>query len=183
MIMADVLKIFLIVVGLLIVAIAYWLAAEALFPKVVRRAQTRYAQPVRASLLGALVGAPLIFGGIAVLSTGNPVAQATGFTILTVTGSLALVGSAGLARRIGLGLPSVRDDAQPFRPVLRGGIVLSLLFLAPFGGWFGILPLVLTSGLGAAILGLWDERRARTVAHDPVAHRPVIYPPPTEAVS
>ena len=35
MIMADVLKIFLIVVGLMMVSVCYWLAAEALFPRVV----------------------------------------------------------------------------------------------------------------------------------------------------
>ena len=35
MIMADVLKIFLLVVGALIVLVSYWLAAESLFPRLV----------------------------------------------------------------------------------------------------------------------------------------------------
>ena len=35
-----------------------------------------------------------------------------------------LVGSAGLAQRIGAGLPSPADLTQPWRRVLRGGIVL-----------------------------------------------------------
>ncbi len=41
MIMADVLKIFLLVLGMLIVIVSYWLAAESLFPRMVARAQAR----------------------------------------------------------------------------------------------------------------------------------------------
>ena len=53
MIMADVLKIFLLVLGMLIVIVSYWLAAEALFPRLVARAQERYSRrPVRLTLLG-----------------------------------------------------------------------------------------------------------------------------------
>ena len=65
---------------------------------------------------------------------------------------LGLAGSAGLTLRIGAGLPSPVDEAQPWKRVLRGGILLSCSFLLPVVGWI-ILPLwVLVSGFGALIL-------------------------------
>jgi hypothetical protein len=67
---------------------------------------------------------------------------------------LALVGSAGLADKIGAGLASPVDVDQPWRRVLRGGTVLALLFIVPLLGWFAVLPLTLASGLGALFLPL-----------------------------
>ena len=58
MIMADVLKIFLIIVGLLVVYVSYWLLAQALFPRMVERASQLYSKPVKISLIG-LIAAPL----------------------------------------------------------------------------------------------------------------------------
>jgi hypothetical protein len=61
----------------------------------------------------------------------------------------ALLGSAGLAERLGTGLSSPADEARPWRRTLRGGLVLAGMFLLPFAGWFVLLPLVLVSGFGA----------------------------------
>ncbi len=165
MIMADVLKIFLIVLGMLIVTISYWLAAEALFPRLVTRAQERYrTHPVRITLLGALVGTPLVAVGSGLLQAGSAPAKAAGFLLASVAVFGGLVGSAGLSRRIGAGLPSPADSGQPWRRVLRGGVVLALMSLLPFAGWFLVLPLALLSGLGAALAAGFDLRReARNV--------------------
>jgi hypothetical protein len=69
------------------------------------------------------------------------------------------MGSAGLCDRIGAGLPGDTDARQPWRRVLRGGIVLSFAFVLPVIGWFVLLPWTLVSGVGAS-LGSLRRRRA-----------------------
>lgn len=158
MIVADILMWFLLVVGLLLVFISYWLASAALFPRMVERAREAYAQPVRAVLLGVLIAAPLITLGVVIGAQANPFFKVLGLTISAVPVLLGLVGSAGLSQRIGAGMASPVDDTQPWRRVLRGGIVLALGFLLPFLGWFGVLPLTLLSGVGAAVRSMWKSR-------------------------
>jgi hypothetical protein len=78
---------------------------------------------------------------------------------MVVPALLGLVGSTGLISRIGAGLPSPADEQQPWRRVLRGGILFALTFLLPFVGWF-VLPIwALVSGLGAFILSVAERRR------------------------
>jgi len=149
MILADILMWFLIIVGLLAAFNSYWLAAYALFPDWVERSTEAYARPIRAILLGSVIAVPLILLGAAMASAANPVAKLLGLSFLGVPILMGLIGSAGLSRRIGRGMSSAVDESQPWRTVLRGGIVLSLLFLLPFLGWFGVLPLTLLSGAGA----------------------------------
>ncbi len=160
MIMADVLKIFLSVLGMLIVLVSYWLAAESLFPRLVARSQDRLrSHPLRATLLGALIEVPLVLVGLGLLQAGAAPAKVAGFLLATLAIFGGLLGSAGLCRRIGAGLPSPADSGQPWRRVLRGAVVLALMSLLPFAGWFLVLPLVLTSGLGAALSAGWALRR------------------------
>ena len=75
---------------------------------------------------------------------------------------LAFLGSAGLALRIGEGLTDAADEgvAKFWRPVLRGGLVLAPTFLVPFFGWFVLLPWVLVSGVGTAVLTLLARRES-----------------------
>ena len=75
-----------------------------------------------------------------------------GITLMVVPGMLGLAGSAGLTLRIGAGLPSPRDEREPWRRVLRGGILLAFSFLLPVVGWFIIPIWVLVSGFGAFLL-------------------------------
>ncbi len=172
MIMADVLKIFLLVTGTLAVLVSYWLAAESLFPHIVQRAQHRYHScPLRITLLGALCGAPLLAVGLTLLKTGGAPGKALGFSLAAVTVLSGLLGSAGLCRQLGAGLPSPTDSTQPWRRVLRGGMVLSLTFLLPFVGWFLILPLALASGFGATITAIYNLRKLTGAAVVEGAHR------------
>jgi hypothetical protein len=160
MIMADILKIFLIVVGLLTVYASYWLVAQALFPGVVERARQHYARPVKITLAGLLAAAVPVIVGAMIANLPNPAFKLTGVTLMLIPAMLGMIGSAGLALRIGAGLPSPSDDQQPWRRVLRGGILLSLTFLLPFVGWF-VLPIwALISGFGAFILSVQEIRRA-----------------------
>ncbi len=170
MIMADVLKIFLIVLGMLIVLVSYWLAAESLFPRLVTRAQEQYrGRPLRITLFGALLGAPLVAIGLGLLQAGSAPVKVIGFLLTTMAAFGGLLGSAGLSRLIGAGLPSPADAAQPWRRVLRGGVVLALMSLLPFAGWFLVLPVALTSGLGAAMVAGWALRREAREAAEPEA--------------
>lgn len=158
MIMADVLKIFLIVVGVLTVYVTYWLVAHALFPAVVERARHQYARPVKITLLGlAAAVLPLVFGAV-ISKMPNPVLKLMGVTLMVVPALLGLVGSAGLALRIGAGLPSPGDEQQPWRRVLRGGILLALSFLLPFVGWIVFSIWTLVSGFGAFLLSAKEPK-------------------------
>lgn len=166
MIMADVLKILLLVLGTLIVFVSYWLAAAALFPRVVERSKQTYdRRPVRATLIGALVSTPFLLLGLALLGGAPaPGLKLLGVVLLAVPALLGLLGSAGLGERIGAGLPSSGDAQHPWRRVLRGGTVLSLTFLLPVVGWLGVLPWTLVSGVGAAVLAFRGNRPATVSA-------------------
>jgi hypothetical protein len=161
MIMADVLTWFLIISGVYLVLVCHWLAAVALFPGVVEACRERYARPVATTAVGLVVLAPLLVVGLAganaIKQPGPAGAVKVCLLLLLVP---ALLGSAGLALRIGAGLRSPRDVDQPWRRVLRGGLVLAPTFLLPFLGWFIVLPWTLVSGFGATLLALRDARRA-----------------------
>lgn len=164
MIMADILKIFLLIVGLLTVFVSYWLIAQALFPALAERSRQHYAKPVKITLIGLTAAALPIIIGAAVSSLPNPALKLTGVTLMLLPALLGLVGSAGLTLRIGAGLPSPADVQQPWRRGLRGGILLALTFLLPFVGWI-VLPIwTLASGLGAFILSVKETRAASTAA-------------------
>lgn len=154
MIMADVLKILLLIAGTLIVLVSYWLAAAALFPSMVSRARTAYVErPVRTTLLGAAITIPMLLVGLTLLTAApNPALKLLGVVALSLPVLFGLLGSAGLGERIGMGLPSALDVAHPWRRTLRGGTVLSLTFLLPVIGWFGVLPWTIVSGVGASFL-------------------------------
>ncbi len=165
MIMADILKILLIILGILIIYVSYWLLAEALFPRLVENASRHYGRPIRITLTGLVVAILPVIVGIALSKTANPVFKFVGLTLLIVPALLGLAGSAGLTYRIGAGLASPIDETQPWRRVLRGGIVLAFSFLLPFVGWV-IIPLwVLVSGLGAFILAARELESGRKQAN------------------
>lgn len=162
MIMADILKILLIVVGILTIFVSYWLLAEALFPEWVNRASLHYSKPVKLTWVGLAVALVPVGLGLAMANAVNPMIRLLGLTLLATPILLGLVGSAGLTQRIGSGLSSPLDEQQPWRRVYRGGILLACAFLLPIVGWI-VMPLwVLLSGFGAFILCLKEQRDART---------------------
>ncbi len=165
--MADILKIVLIVLGILTIYVSYWLLAQALFPRLVERASAHYTKPFKITFLG-LAGAfiPVVLG-LLLAKVPNPLLKIVGLTLVILPAMLGLAGSAGLTLRIGAGLPAPIDEAQPWRRVLRGGIVLACCFLLPVVGWV-VLPIwLLVSGLGAFILCA-RENKARVTPAPPV---------------
>ena len=165
MIMADVLKIFLLIVGGLVIVNCYWLIAESLFPRFVERARKGYEdKPVKNTLKGALIAGPLLAVGLNLLDNfaGNPAIGLFGWASVLGPALIGLMGSAGLAQRVGMGLPSPKDEGQPWLRVMRGGIVLSLCCLLPFLGWFVILPIVLVSGFGNGFSAIRNRNKVET---------------------
>ncbi len=154
MIMADILLWTLLILGVYAVLVAHWIGAYALFPAFVERSRATYgARPVASTLLGLVVVVPALGLGIALAKAlPHPLVQVPVTGALLVLGLVCLIGSAGLALRIGSGMSSPLDAAQPWRRALRGGLVLGLAFAMPFLGWFVILPWTLVSGLGAFLL-------------------------------
>jgi len=160
MIMADVLKYLLLVLGALVVIVSYWLATVALFPVIVDRARTSYGlRPGRITLVGLAVALPSLLLGAALLNGApNGALKVVGGLLAGVPLLLGLAGSAGLCERVGFGLVHAGDVRSPWRRSLRGGAVLALTFLLPVIGWFVVLPWVLLSGCGAAVYALRTTR-------------------------
>jgi hypothetical protein len=158
--LADVFTILLVILGFLIVYVAYWLMSAALFPKFAERCAAQIGRaPVKTTLLGAVTFAPIVAIGMGIGSKiPNPVAKLLGFSVALAALLAALFGSAGLALRIGQGLKSARDEAEPWRRVLRGGVVLVLTFALPFLGWFAVMPLTFVVGFGAFLICLFREK-------------------------
>lgn len=161
--MADILKIFLLIVGLLTVYVCYWLLAQALFPRLVQRSSELYAKPIKFTLIGLLAALIPVVGGLVVSSLPNPALKLIGLTCALIPAILGLAGSAGLTLRIGNGLAVPGDESQPWRRVLRGGILLSLSFLLPVIGWI-ILPVwCLISGFGVFITCVRETKNSPPV--------------------
>jgi hypothetical protein len=134
---------------------ALWLLMRALFPGAVGRSRDRIASnPVACFFLG-LLPAGLLFGGAAVLANvGGAGGKAVAFLLIVAGVLLGGVGLAGFSAVVGDRLPSAADAGRPWRGLVRGAVCLELSFLLPFIGWFGVLPIALTTGLGAAVLSL-----------------------------
>jgi hypothetical protein len=159
MIMADILEWFLIISGIVLALNAHWLGAQALFPRVVERCRDGYGQrPVGATLLGLAIIIPTVAAAVVLGRTlHHPLIAILIIGGLVALALLSLLGSSGLAARIGAGLPAPADSAQPWKAVLRGGAVLGLVFITPLG-WI-LLLWSLVSGLGMAVIALRAARR------------------------
>lgn len=147
--LADVFTVVFVVVALLTGFVACWLMVAGLFPRRVAGCATELgAAPFRCLLVGALTLVPLIGLGVLGSRTVQSAPGKIATVLLVVAGLLlALVGAAGLAMRLGQGLPAERDRLEPWRRVLRGGVVLAFTFLSVV-----MLPVTLCAGFGAFIL-------------------------------
>jgi hypothetical protein len=157
--------------------VAYWLAASALCPNVVARASAQYRRPVLLTFLGLLMVLPLVLLSIGLGKLNNPVTVMIGIGVIAGAAIIGFIGSAGLCLRIGSGLVSPTDESQPWRRVLRGGVVLVLTFLLPFFGWFALTIWTLVTGFAAAVLSFREPKSSAAVSHSE-GPRAVATPPP-----
>lgn len=158
---ANVLLWFFLTLGFYLVFLSHWLVSVSLFPHYVARCSDQYGRPFTVTLIGLLAMFVPVGIGLALLNVLPPALKWIGLIIIGAPVLIGLLGTAGLARRIGLGMPSPEDEAQPWKRVLRGGTALALTFLLPILGQLIAIPLVLASGLGASVL-TWLANRGKT---------------------
>lgn len=165
---ADVYKILYLLLGFYAVVVSYWLTAAGLAPRLVQRcAETYGARPWKTLLVGLLTAGPLTFLGIALASRPNPGIKVVGTGMILLLVLIGLIGSAGLAVRIGEGLKAEIDERSPWRRVLRGGLVLGLTFNFPILGWLLVMPAALLSGFGAVVVSRREPAVALATASAP----------------
>jgi hypothetical protein len=149
---------FLLTLGFFLVFLSHWLVACSLFPDYVAQCSDQYRRPVVITLVGLLAMVVPIALGIALLNLLPAALKWIGLVMIFAPILGGLLGTAGLAGRIGQGLPAPGDETQPWKQVLRGGTALALTFLLPILGQLLAIPLILSSGLGASLL-TWSARR------------------------
>ena len=158
-----------------LILIAHWLVSAGLFPKAAEKFADIYDQrPIRAVLLGLITYGPIQALGLNANKIDNGVIK---FIVIVATfGSLliAFIGTSGLALRIGRSLSAGSDS---WHQVLRGGVMLALVFITPFLGWFFALPIGLVSGFGAFLLARPWKASVPAPAVLPVAEALPIAPP------
>jgi len=153
-----------------LILLGHWVAAAGMFPQATRSITEVYeTRPLRATLLGIFTYGILVFAVInqKILPGGK------GFLVLVwiIALLVALIGSTGLALRIGRNLSS---EANLWQQALRGGVMLALVFITPVLGSLFLLHIGLASGFGAFLLA--KPWRASTGA------LPQDVPPPVPAV-
>jgi hypothetical protein len=134
-----------------LILLGHWVAAVGMFPEATKGFAAQYDhRPLRVILVGIMTFAGVFFallvlGRIPVAGIRNVVVGLGIFIPLLI----AFIGSAGLALRIGRNLS---PSGEPWRHVLRGGVMLALVFITPLLGSVFLLPIGLASGLGSFIL-------------------------------
>jgi hypothetical protein len=157
----------------LLILLGYWVASAGMFPQATRAFADVYdRRPLRATLVGIFT-----YGVIFVLFLQNAKIHngpiRAGLFILTfATLLIALIGSAGLALRIGRNLGS---SAEPWQQVLRGSVMLALVFITPLLGSLFLLHIGLASGFGAFLLARpWKSNAATEPAMESVTAPPQV---------
>ena len=151
-----------------LILVAHWLVAAGMFPKAVQAFSDVYERrPIRATLLGLFTYGPLFVLLLNSGKIGNGAVKlfaiVAGFSALL----LGFVGSAGLALRIGRNLSA---ETSPWHRILRGGVMLALVFITPLLGSLFLLHVGLASGFGAVLLARpW---KAKAAAPAPLAETP-----------
>jgi hypothetical protein len=141
-----VLAILSIIFGVFLILLSHWLVAVGLFSKTTELCEMEFRRrPVRCLLvgiftfgilMGLLLGAAKSAGGVMLIIAALPLI-------------MALIGSAGLALRIGGDLSRSRER---WRRGMRGATMLGFCCITPFLGWFIVLPLTLAAGFGSLLL-------------------------------
>jgi hypothetical protein len=125
-----------------------------LFKRPVERTlRVAQALPARSFLIG-LVNAVFVLAlafGLGALGSnlGVPVVGLLALLLVACLAVATTFGLAGMVKAIGA---SLAPTASELRRTIWGTVALALACLAPYVGWFGLLPYVALRGLGAFIL-------------------------------
>ena len=133
-----------------LILLAHWVATTGMYPQAARAFADVYERrPIRATLLGIFTYGPLILLLLSSGKIGNAGVRLVVVMAALAAVLLALIGSAGLALRIGRNLCA---EADPWRQSLRGGVMLALVLITPLLGSFFLLHVALASGFGTLLL-------------------------------
>lgn len=159
--MADIAMIFgiLLALGLAFPGLltAYWL----LFPATVERARLRLDRtPWRCFWLGGVLTAGLSLPVTLLLALPSGAAKFAGAALITVALTVAALGAAGLAAKMGAHLAARSPGLTPAGGFVRGALALELAAFFPLMGWFIVVPLAIVTASGAAAFALlrWMPR-------------------------
>jgi len=158
-----------------LILLGHWVASVGMFPAATRAFARVYDErPLRATLLGIVTYGPLFL-----LLLGNSKIPHDGLRKLAIVAGvvallIAFVGSAGLALRIGRNLSA---GADTWSQVLRGGVMLALVFITPLLGSLFLLHVGLASGFGAFLMA---RGRKSAVVENSIGVPPA---PPARSVS
>lgn len=163
MLMADTFAIFFSVLGGILGHIALWLVCRGLFPKASEMAGE---SAERSVFLPLLVGIPMSVVAIVAIAIVSSVLGGVGHALAVVAACVFLfyahVGLSGVAGVVGARLGSRDAESTPFARTIKGGAALSVAWVLPFIGWFGLLPISIVVGAGATTIGIFN----RLAAHE-----------------
>ena len=171
---ANVLLWVFLTVAFYFVFLSHWLVSASLFPEFTEKCQEQYRRPVIVTLVGLMATVVPIVAGVLITNVAPPALKWIGIAIASAPIIGGLFGSAGLARKVGVGMPTPIDEAQPWRRVLRGGSALALTFLLPLFGQFIVIPLVIASGVGAGLMARFSKRNSGQTPALAAAQPPVM---------
>jgi hypothetical protein len=151
-----------------LILLGHWVAAAGMFPRATKAFAEQYdRRPLRAVLVGVFTYGPLFL----LLLQNGKIPNAAVRIVIVVAGFIALlialIGSAGLALRVGRNLCA---DTDTWQQALRGGVMLALVFITPLLGWAFLLHIGLASGFGAVLLAQpWRSKVSPQQAGTPAA--------------
>lgn len=146
--------------------VGLFVVMNALFTSwIARTCEVAETQAARSFLVGLV---NLVFVG-ALIAAIIALADNTGLDFVIVIAVLLaivlVIGIAfGLAAMVQVVGARLLPGGQGLRPLLWGTVALALGCLAPYVGWFGLLPYVGLRGLGAFVLALFASRRKAPAA-------------------
>lgn len=172
--MADITAVFGILLTLGIVFPGLLTTVWLIFPATVERAHTRLDRtPWRCFWLGGVVTAVFSIPITLLIALPFGPAKFAGFALLAVVLTIATLGAAGLAAKMGEHLSQHSGSLSRAGAFVRGAVALELAAGFPLIGWFIFMPLAVVLSLGATTFALlhWMPRvvvPVSTVGQSPV---------------
>jgi hypothetical protein len=168
--MADISAVFGILLFLGIAFPGFLTALYLLFPATVERARLRLDRtPWLCFFIGGLLTAVFAIPIVILFALGNGVTQFLGWALLFIILTIASIGAAGLASKMGERFSARSSNTvTPIGAFVRGAIALELAAAFPVIGWLIFIPIAIVVSLGATAFALlrWVPRSVTQAISD-----------------
>lgn len=162
--MSDIVRLLLILILLIVGFAAYFLVLNALFaPRLTRTTSIAQSMPARSLGIGFVNFAFFAVIAVALLSLAENaepfikgILTIPAMIILAILSIALSLGLAGMSKLIG---ERIFPDIPAWKQILWGTVSLSLACALPLVGWFLLLPYVGFVGVGAVILGYFQQAK------------------------